>query len=62
MRKSNTLDGIIDKLEFCETELWVEIERMKDANLISISIFSSLSNALDRRNLALRSMKRMIIS
>lgn len=53
MRKSNTLD---------RTELWVEIERRKDANLISISIFNSLSNALDRRNLALRSMKRMIIS
>lgn len=57
MQKSNTFGGIIDKLELCETELQAEIERMKDANYI----VHSLSNALDRRNLALRSMKRMVI-
>ena len=62
MRKSNTFNGIIDKLELCETELQAEIKRMKNANLISVNIFSSVSNALDRRALALRSMKRIMNS
>lgn len=57
MRRSDTISGIIDKLELCEAELQAEIKQMKDANLI----FSSLSNALDRRDLALRSLKRIVI-
>ena len=60
MRKSNAFGGIIDKLEFYETELNCEIKRMKDANLISMDIFSSISNALDRTALALQSMKRIL--
>ena len=60
MRKSNTVGGVIDKLELCEAELQAEIERMKDTKQITLSIFHSLSNALDRRNLALRSMKRIL--
>jgi hypothetical protein len=62
MRKSNTIDGAIDKLELCETELQSEIERMKDTKRITLSIFHSLSNALDRRALSLRSIKRIMDS
>jgi hypothetical protein len=54
MRKANTLT------ELCEAELQFEIKRLKDNNLISSGIFGSLSNALDRRNLAMRSLKRIL--
>ena len=30
LRKSNTLGGIIDRLEFYEAELNIEIDRLKD--------------------------------
>ena len=60
MRKANTLGGCIDRLELCEAELQLEIKRLKDNNLISSGIFGSLSNALDRRNLAMRSLKRTL--
>ena len=57
MRKSNTLGGIIDRLEFYEAELNVEIDRLKDPRLTKswYSIFT-----LDRRNTAMRSLKRLL--
>ena len=59
MRKSNTLGGIIDRLEFYETELNVEIKRLKDTKSFTTFTFNSASNVLDRRNTAMRSLKRL---
>ena len=60
MRKSNTLGGKIDKLELCEAELQSEITRLKSLNCISPTAFDSISNALDRRNTAMKSLKRLL--
>lgn len=59
MRRSDTLNGIIDKLEYYEADLNLEMIRLKNADHISPYIFRSVSNALDRRATALRSLKRL---
>lgn len=60
MRRSNTLGGVIDKLEFCEAELNLEIKRMKGTKRITASAFHLLSNALDRRDLAMKPLKQLL--
>ena len=56
MRKSNTLEGIIDKLELCDTELEIEIKRLKDFG----GLPPNISSTLDRRNTAMKSLKRLL--
>ena len=58
MRKSNTFGGIIDKLEYYEAELNIEIKRLK--YLKTPAKRYSLSNILDRRNTAMKSLKRLL--
>lgn len=63
MRKSNTLGGIIDRLEYYEAELNVEIKRLKDTKsftTFTTFTFNSASNILDRRNTAMKSLKRLL--
>lgn len=60
MRKSNTLEGIIDKLELCDTELEIEIKRLKDFGGLPPNLFSLISSTLNRRNTAMKSLKRLL--
>jgi hypothetical protein len=60
MRKSDTLGGAIDHLEYYENALETKIKHLKSDKRISLSEFVSLGSAMDRRNLGLRSMKRIL--
>jgi hypothetical protein len=60
VRKSNTLNGTIDKLEYYEADLNLEMIRLKNADRISLGAFNSVSNAIDRRAIALRSLKQLM--
>lgn len=60
MRKSDTLGGAIDHLEYYENVLETKIKQLKSDKRISLSGFVSLGSAIDRRNLGLRSMKRIL--
>ena len=62
MRKAGTLAGTIDRVEFYGAELQSEIERLKKSNYMALDVFYSISNALDRQNLAMKSMKRLLIN
>ena len=61
MRKAGTLAGTIDRVEFYGAELQSEIEKLKKSNYMALDVFYSISNALDRQNLAMKSMKRLLI-
>ena len=61
MRKAGTLAGTIDRVEFYGAELQSEIEKLKKSNYMTLGVFYSISNALDRHKLAMKSMKRLLI-
>lgn len=58
MRKSNTIGGIIDQLEYYEAKLNLEIKWLKDPKYIGRCY--SIHSALNRRNTAMKSLKQLL--
>jgi len=60
MQKSDTLEGALEMATFYDAMLQVEISQHIKANNIGLSASNALISALDKRNRALHTIKRLL--